>query len=196
MIFPSGPFGAILSDPPWAFMGYNSQGTPHRSEEDHYPTMTLDEIKALPVQQAAAKDCALFMWVIGSHLDQALELGRAWGFKYKTDVFTWVKTGKHDPAVRPISMGFWSRKQTEQCLLFTRGSPKRLDAGVRQLFETDEQIIFAPKREHSRKPDEQYERIERLVSGPYLEMFARRRQTGWSSWGNEVPQPAFDDMFG
>lgn len=178
----------ILTDPAWHYVAYdkNAGGTPHRTEEDHYPTMSLADMKRLPVASLAAKNCALGMWVIGSHLDQALDLGRAWGFTYKTDLFTWVKTGKNDPAVRPISMGHYSRKQTEQCLLFTRGKPKRLDAGVRQLIESDQHVIFAPKREHSRKPEEQYHRIERLMDGPYVELFARQHRPGWSSWGNEV----------
>lgn len=202
MTLPAGPFGLILADPAWAYVTYTGKGTPHRTKEDHYEVMDLVDMKALPVGDVAAKDCALLMWVIGSHLDQALELGKAWGFTYKTDCFTWVKVGKHDPAVRPISMGKWSRKQTEQALLFTRGSPKRLDAGVRQLFETDEHVIFAPKREHSRKPEEQYERIERLVDGPYLEMFARAPRENWATWGNQVDKFApvsfdpFDSMFG
>jgi len=191
---PPGKFGLILVDPAWAFTGYNSVGTPHRTEEDHYDVMSLEDMKAIPVADAAADDCALIMWVIGSHLDQALELGRAWGFTYKTDCFTWVKVGKHNPAVRPISMGHWSRKQTEQALLFTRGRPKRIEAGVRQLFETDEHVIFAPKREHSRKPDEQYDRIERLVGGPYLEMFARTTHPGWSAWGNQVDKFQADPL--
>lgn len=178
--------GVVLADPAWSFITHTGQGTPHRTEEDHYAVMSLAELQGLPVADLAAKDCALVMWVIGSHLDQALALGRHWGFTYKTDLFTWVKVGKKDPAVRPISMGFWSRKQTETALLFTRGAPKRLDAGIRQLFETDEHVIYAPKREHSRKPDEQYDRIERLVAGPYVELFARHQRPKWSSWGNQV----------
>jgi N6-adenosine-specific RNA methylase IME4 len=190
---PKGPYSAIVCDPPWSFLTYTGSGTPHRTEEDHYPVETVEEMRNIPVADIAAKDCALFMWVIGSHLDQALELGRAWGFRYVTDAFTWVKVGKNDPSVRPISMGYWSRKQTETCLLFTRGRPKRLDAGVRQLLESDAHVIYAAKREHSRKPDEQYDRIERLVAGPYLEMFSRQSRDGWDSWGLETGK--FDSPF-
>lgn len=198
MTLPPGPFGCILADPPWAWISFSGKsGAPHRTEDAPYDVMSMDELRALPVADSAAKDCALIMWVIGSHLDQAIELGRHWGFTYKTDLFTWVKVGKHDPKVRPISMGKWSRKQTEQALIFTRGSPRRLDAGVRQLFETDEHVIFTPKREHSRKPEDQYSRIERLVGGPYLEMFARTRRDGWQCWGNEVDRftSDFDALF-
>ena len=180
-------YGTILVDPAWGWVSFSGKAAaPHRSDDEPYPVMTIEELRALPVADLAAKDCVLIMWVIGSHLDQAIELGRFWGFTYKTDLFTWVKVGKHDPAVRPISMGKWSRKQTEQALIFSRGKPSRLDAGVRQLLETDEHVIFAPKREHSRKPEEQYDRIERLVAGPYVELFSRQPRDQWDSWGNET----------
>ncbi len=201
MLIKSGPFkdfpqnaaGLILADPAWSFLTYSGESVPQRAEKQHYEVMSLEDLKAMPVADLAAKDCALIMWVIGSHLDQAIELGRHWGFTYKTDLFTWVKVGKNDPKLRPISLGKWTRKQTEQALIFTRGKPKRLDAGIRQLFETDDHVIFAAKREHSRKPDEQYARIERLVAGPYVELFARHHRPGWMSWGNESGK--FDDPF-
>lgn len=180
-------FGFIEADPAWGWTNYSGKASaPHRSTDAPYSVMSLDEMKALPVAEVAAKDCLLNMWVIGSHIDQAIELGRHWGFTFKSDGFVWVKTGKHDPAVRPISMGKWVRKQVEYSLLFSRGNPSRTDAGVRQLIETDDRVIYAPKREHSRKPDERYERIERLVAGPYLEMFARQQRPGWATWGNQT----------
>jgi N6-adenosine-specific RNA methylase IME4 len=192
---PSGPFAGLLkngyglieADPAWGWVSFSGKASaPHRTKEEPYPTMTLDEMKALPVGDLAAKDCLLHMWVIGSHLDQAIELGRDWGFTYKSDGFVWVKTGKHDPAVRPISMGKWVRKQVEYGLIFTRGKPSRNDAGVRQLIETiDDQVLYAPKREHSRKPDERYERLERLVDGPRVELFSRTTREGWHTWGNQ-----------
>lgn len=185
---PTGPFGCILADPPWAFKTFSGKrGTPHRSANDHYVTTDTRVLADMPVASVAAKDCALFMWVVDSHLDQALDLGRAWGFGFKTVAFIWLKetengrqldiwNGESEPR---ISMGYWTRKQAEICLLFTRGKPARLSKGVRQ-------IIRDRRREHSRKPDEQYERIEALVGGPYLEMFARQSRPGWSSWGHEV----------
>jgi len=185
---PTSPFGCILADPPWAFKTFSGKrGTPHRSANDHYVTMDTTALAAIPVAAAAAKDCALFMWAVDSHLDQALDLGRAWGFGFKTVAFIWLKeaengrqldiwNGESDPR---IGMGYWTRKQAEICLLFTRGKPARLGKGVRQ-------VIRDRRREHSRKPDEQYERIEALVGGPYLELFARQSRPGWSAWGNEV----------
>lgn len=182
-----GGYGCILADPAWSWVSYAGKGSaPHRTDEDPYEVMSLDEMKALPVADLAADDCVLIMWVIGSHLDQAIELGRHWGFTYKSDAFVWVKTGKNDPAVRPISMGKWVRKQVEYSLLFSRGKPSRLDAGVRQLIETGDNVIYAPKRRHSEKPDEQYERIERLCGGPYVELFSRKSREGWDAWGNEA----------
>jgi N6-adenosine-specific RNA methylase IME4 len=180
-------YGLILADPAWPWRTFSGNDSiPHRTEEQPYPPMPMEEMRALPVADLAAKDCVLIMWVIGSHLDQAIDLGRAWGFDYKTDVFVWVKTGKNDPAVRPISFGKWSRKQVEYALLFSRGKPSRIEANVRQLIETDDHIIYEPKRRHSEKPDTQYERIERLCVGPYVELFARKTRLGWDAWGNEV----------
>lgn len=175
---PPGPFGCIVADPPWSFRTWSGKRmTPHRTENDHYSTMTKLELQALPVADVCAKDATLFMWVVDSHLHEAIELGRAWGFEYKTRAFVWVKTTRG--GFPKISMGYWTRKQTEECLLFTRGKPKRRDKGVRQL-------ITSPRREHSRKPDEIYRRVQRLVDGPYLEMFARQAWPGWAAWGNDV----------
>ena len=173
-------YGAILADPPWAFRTYSGKHVAaHRCSEDHYQTMDLLELELLSVQvmRQAAQDCALFMWVVDSHLDVAIELMKVWDFKYKTIAFVWVKTTK--AGVPRIGMGYWTRKSCELCLLGTRGSPRRFSKGVRQ-------VIMTPRREHSRKPDEVRERIEQLVGGPYLEMFARDRQLGWDAWGDEV----------
>jgi N6-adenosine-specific RNA methylase IME4 len=173
-------YGCILADPPWAFETFNNKTgtTPHRGAEDHYAVLSTADIAKLPVADMAAKDCALFMWVVDSHLDEALELGKAWGFAFKTRAFTWRKLTQDGTAAR-IGMGYWTRKQTEMCWLFTKGKPARISKGVRE-------IIDAPRREHSRKPDEQYARIEALVGGPYLELFARQRWPGWDVWGNQT----------
>ena len=176
---PKRKYGAILADPPWQFKTWGGKGvTPHRTEEDHYDTVEVTKLSEIPVQSIAAKDCALFMWVISSHVPQAIELADAWGFEFKTDCFTWLKTS-HKTGKPIMSMGYWSRKYTEKCFMFTRGKPKRIDKGVPEL-------IVAPRREHSRKPDAQYGRVERLVAGPYLEMFARQPWKGWDAWGNQV----------
>lgn len=178
MTIPAGQFGCILADPPWAFKTFSGKNqTPHRTANDHYVTMPEGGLRAIPVGASAAKDAALFMWVVDSHLDEAIRLGEAWGFKFKTIAFVWSKRTKK--GLPKIGMGYWSRKQCEICLLFTKGKPRRISKGVRQLIE-------AQRREHSRKPDEQYERIEALVAGPYLELFARHQRPGWTAWGNET----------
>jgi N6-adenosine-specific RNA methylase IME4 len=121
----------------------------------------------LPVGSFAAPDCALFLWTVDCNLLEALAVGERWGFVYKTVAFTWVKTTKSGGW--HISLGYWTRGNPEQCLLFTKGHPKALSHSVRQL-------VVSPRREHSRKPDECYGHIETLVGGPYVELFARHRR--------------------
>jgi N6-adenosine-specific RNA methylase IME4 len=166
-------YGAIMIDPPWPFKTYSKdKALPCRTEDQPYPAMALHEIAGLPMPDLAAKDCAVFLWRNASLPDMPAILARLWGFRLVTDdVFVWDKGG--------IGMGHWTRKQSETVSLMCRGRPKRLSGGVRQ-------IIQAPRREHSRKPDEIYNRIESLVGGPYLEMFARQQWPGWDSWGNET----------
>lgn len=181
-------YPVILTDPPWRYEVYNRDTGLGRSAESHYSTMPTTDIAKLPIGDLAAPDCCLFMWATWPTILDAFKLGQAWGFTYKTCAFLWAKTNKRavdrwttvdEPANWFTGMGFWTRANTEPCLLFTRGHPKRRAKDVRQL-------IVSPIQEHSRKPDEQYGRIERLLDGPYLELFARRKRSGWASWGNEV----------
>lgn len=164
-------YGAILADPPWSWVPWSKKGIGNRAADKHYDTLDFDSLTRLPVNLLAAENCALFLWAVDSHLDQAISLLNLWEFTYKTIAFIWVKPS--------IGLGKWTRKEAEVCLLATRGKPRCLAHDVRQ-------VINAPRREHSRKPDEIYGRIERLVSGPYLEMFARQRRDGWDSWGLET----------
>ena len=172
-------YGAILCDPPWAFEAYSHKGITTRSAESHYSTSTVSKLSDIPVVEMAAKDSLMCMWVVDSHLDQGIELMKAWGFAYKTIAFIWVKTKPKAPDEPRMGMGLWTRKESEICILGKRGKPPRKSGGVRQ-------VIMEPRREHSRKPDEIYARIEKLVAGPYLEMFARQKWPGWDAWGNEV----------
>jgi len=173
------PYGAIHADPPWRFETWGGADGNHRGAEQHYPTLDSEALQALPVAELAARDCALFLWIVDSHLAQALELMAAWGFGFKTVAFVWVKTRPGSTCGLRASMGYWTRKDCELCLLGTRGAPRRQHKDVWQ-------AIVAPKREHSRKPDEAARRIERLVPGPYCELFARAPRPGWDVWGNQV----------
>jgi N6-adenosine-specific RNA methylase IME4 len=173
-------FAVILADPPWHFVARSEKGE-DRSASQHYTTdrSKAEAIKALPVAQLAADDCVLFMWMVDWCPDLALEVIEAWGFAHKTTAFTWAKQNASGEGWH-MGQGYWTRANPEACWLATRGHPKRINADVRQL-------IVAPVMEHSRKPDEVHERIERLVRGPYLELYARRDRTDWVTWGNELP---------
>jgi N6-adenosine-specific RNA methylase IME4 len=135
-------------------------------------------MKALPVARCAQDDCTLLMWAIYPMLPEALDLIAAWGFKYKTVALTWAKLNRKAGSYF-MGGGYWTRANAEICLLATRGAPGRRSKSVRQL-------IASPVREHSRKPAETYARIEQLVPGPYLELFARTTRRGWHSWGNQT----------
>jgi len=170
-------YRVIYADPPWTFATYSRKGK-GRSAEAHYDCMTLDAVKALPVASWAAADSVLLLWATDPLLDRAMEVMRAWGFVYKTVGFYWVKQNACKEGFF-TGMGFWTRANPEQCLLGTRGHPARKAADVRKL-------VVAPRREHSRKPEAVYGLIERLVDGPYLELFARASRPGWDTWGREA----------
>ncbi len=181
---PHNGYGVIYADPPWNFKNYSEKGT-GRNAVAHYPCMDFKQIAAMDVAHFAAKDCALFLWATDPLLPKALDLIKAWGFEFKTVAFYWVKTNKKaDPVALTekdffVGLGYWTRANAEQCLLATRGKPPRLAKDVRRL-------LISPRREHSRKPDETYGRIERLAGGPYLELFSRATRPGWDALGKEV----------
>jgi N6-adenosine-specific RNA methylase IME4 len=167
-------YRVIYADPPWTFATYSRKGK-GRSAEAHYDCMDLAGIKALPVADWAGDDAILLMWATDPLLHKAFEVIEAWGFTYKTVGFYWAKSKPNGKGFF-TGMGFWTRANPEQCLLATRGHPKRKAADVQRL-------VISPRREHSRKPDEMYGLIERLADGPYLEMFARNSRPGWDCWG-------------
>jgi len=136
--------------------------------------MSFEQLVAMrpEIDALADTDCVLFLWSINSMPEQALQLIRAWGFTFKTTAFTWVKKTKHGK--RHIGLGFWTRQNTERVLLATRGKPQRLNADVSEL-------LITTVRQHSEKPDETYALIERLVPGPYCELFARKTRPGWAT---------------
>ena len=186
---PKHHFGVILVDPPWRFLS-RTPAIGDRDPRNHSGTMDRGELLDLPVRTVAAKDCHLFMWVTGPMLPEAVPLMEAWGFHYSGIAFTWVKLrkafgtrlGSRDSMRLSdfhTGLGYTTRKNTELCLLGRRGAPVRVAKDVREL-------VIAPRRQHSRKPDEIYERIEQYADGPYLELFACQERDGWTAWGHQI----------
>lgn len=173
----------ILADPPWQFKNYSDKWHEGRPESrwvgNEYKLMGLKDVMALPVESIAAEDAALFLWTTMPHLPDALRVIEAWGFRYKTAAFTWVK---QNPSGNGIftGMGFWTRSNAEICLLATRGKPKRVSKSVKQ-------VIISPVGRHSEKPAEVRDRIVELMGDvPRIELFARKHAKGWAAWGDEV----------
>ncbi len=158
-------YKAILADPPWDI---NRKGK--RGAARHYPLMTLDQIKAMPVKDLSEENAHLYLWVPSGLLQEGLDVIKAWGFTYRS-MLTWTKSR--------LGLGVYIRSSSETTLFATRGH-----APVK--FHGQGSWLFAPVQEHSHKPEEQFAIIERLSDGPYLELFARRRQPGWDVWGNEI----------
>jgi len=174
---PERRFPILLADPPWRFEVYNKVTGSKRCAEDHYHTMTTEAICALPVSELATDDAALFLWATSPHLPEALRVIEAWGFVYKT-CLVWVKDAS--------GMGYWVRNQHELLLIAARG-----DIPAPPPTKRPSSVIEAPRREHSRKPDEQYEIIEAMYPTlPKIELFARHARKGWATWGNEVQEAA------
>lgn len=173
-------FSTILADPPWQFQNRTGKMAPEHKRLSRYPTMTLQEVKDLPVE-AIADDCAhLYLWVPNALVSEGLEVMDNWGFKYKSNII-WYKIRK-DGGPDRRGVGFYFRNVTEMILFGVRGKNARtLKPG-----RTQENIISSRKREHSRKPDEQYKIIESCSWGPYLELFGRGTRSGWVSWGNQA----------
>jgi N6-adenosine-specific RNA methylase IME4 len=170
-------YGVILADPPWAYKAWDTKTNQGRTAESYYPTMNVDRIGDLDIP--AADNCALFLWATWPCLPDALAVMDAWGFTYKTIAWTWAKLNRSGLGFH-FGMGYYTRANTEPCLLAVKGNMPVATHDVQAL-------IVSPVREHSRKPDEQYGKIERLYPDVLkLELFARRPRPGWAVWGNEV----------
>lgn len=168
----------IYADPPWQYRVYSKKGQ-GRSAENHYHTMNIKDIMALPVDKIADKDCILFLWITFPYLKEGIEVMERWGFKYKTCGFNWVKRNKKKNTYF-MGLGFWTRSNSEVCLIGTKGQPKRISKSVPQIC--DARIM-----EHSRKPAEIRERIVELCGElPRIELFARDKVKGWDSLGDEM----------
>lgn len=169
------PYQIIYADPPWRYDQKSLQG----AAEKHYATMSMEELCGLPVERIAAKDSLLFLWATFPQLPAALRLISAWGFKYKTVAFLWLKKNRKADSWF-FGLGFWTRGNAELCLLATRGHPKRKAANIHQ-------FIISPIEAHSKKPDIVRDKIVALAGDvPRIELFARQETPGWDVWGNEV----------
>ncbi len=174
-----GNYRVITADPAWLFKS-NSKAKPGRNAMRHYDCMTLPEIKALPVGDVAADDCALFLWMTGPFMTAGVhvEIFKAWGFKPSGVGFVWIKLNPNAPGLffveRDLATGggFTTRKNAEFCLIGKRGRSVRKSAAVHE-------VIIEPRRQHSRKPEKFYQRVQQYSDGPYLELFSRQSRPGW-----------------
>ncbi len=167
-------YNIIYADPPWYHSSF-----PSTSNKNAYPLMRTPDICALPVADIARANALLFLWTTMQRLPDAFQVIEAWGFRYVSNGFTWVKT--HQKSGRfCLGMGYWTRQNVELCLVATRGRPYRRDNTVSSL-------VTAPRQRHSQKPDEVRRLIVRAVGDlPRIELFARTKTPGWDIWGNEL----------
>lgn len=173
-------FGTILADPPWRFVNRTGKVAPEHRRLSRYQTLTTDEICALPVKRLAAEPAHLYLWVPNALLPEGLRVMKEWGFEYKANI-VWHKVRK-DGGSDGRGVGFYFRNVTELLLFGVRGKNARTEAPGRSQVN----YMSSRKREHSRKPDEQYELIESCSKGPYLELFARGTRPNWDYWGNQA----------
>lgn len=177
--FPNKKYNIILCDPPWKFRNYNDE-TATKFVGNIYPLMDTRQICSLDIPKIAEMDCALFMWTTFPKLEEAFVVMKAWGFTYKTVAFVWVKQNKKSEGLF-FGMGYYTRSNAEICLLATKGKP------LERKSHSVHSIIVSRVEEHSKKPREVRERIVELFGDlPRIELFAREKVKGWSSWGNQI----------
>ncbi len=175
-------FRTILADPPWQFKNRTGKVAPEHKRLARYATLSLDDIKALPVSTCASETAHLYLWVPNALLPDGIAVMKAWGFEYKSNLI-WHKIRK-DGGPDGRGVGFYFRNVTEILLFGVRGKNARtLAPGRRQV-----NFLSTRKREHSRKPDEQYQLIENCSPGPFMELFARGQRRGWTTWGNQADE--------
>lgn len=173
-------FKTILADPPWQFQNRTGKMAPEHKRLNRYPTMKLNEIKSIPVGSVAADPSHLYLWVPNALLPEGIEVMETWGFTYKTNII-WEKVRK-DGGPDGRGVGFYFRNVTEILLFGVKGTNARTLPPARSQVN----LLRSQKREHSRKPDEMFEIIERCSDGPYLELFARGKRKNWTLWGNQA----------
>ena len=186
-------YDVIVADPPWTFTTYSDKA--QKSAQSHYSLMSVDDIAAIPVEKVADDNCLLLLWATWPNLIDAITVGQAWGFTYKTLGFDWVKQTTTGKALH-MGLGYYTRSNTEPCLLFVRGNVKRVNAGVHQvILETSqmilpgfEEVLRSSVMAHSTKPEEFYRRTRKLMgdSKRYLELFSRTPRKGWTVLGDAI----------
>lgn len=181
---PAGGYRVIAADVPWRFKARTAKGLDGRPQ--HYERMSIKDIRSMPVADLSASDCHLFFWTSGPYLEKAFGIIRSWGFEYSSIAFTWAKLWPRqadallfDEKSFAMGQGYTTRKNTEICLLARRGKPARKRKDVHEL-------IISGRRQHSRKPEEFYRRVEAYADGPYIDLFARQKRPGWTVWGNQT----------
>lgn len=181
--FPDKKYQIIYADPPWKYGNrqYQDSNRPfEKLEENHYDTMTIEDIKSLPINKITEKDCVCFMWVTDSHLKEGIEVMEAWGFKYKTIAFNWIKY--YESGQECVNFAPWTLKSWEICLLGVKGN-----MGKYKTSNNVRGLLKEIRTTHSKKPKEARIRINKLFGGiSRIELFARQKVEGWDCWGNEV----------
>jgi N6-adenosine-specific RNA methylase IME4 len=170
----------IYCDPPWKYNSRANHKTRFRGGAcGHYPLMSMDEIKALPIDKIAGDNCVLFMWCTFPYLDEQIKLFNHWGFRYRTLGFSWIKTNSKNG--KPFfGVGYYAKSNCEVCLMGMKGQLKPISNKISS-------VVISPRRKHSQKPDEVRERIVKLFGDlPRIELFAREKFPGWNVFGNEV----------
>jgi len=179
--FPKKKYKIIYADPPWKYYTITKDSNIdwNHAVDLQYETMEIDEIKKLPVKQISDDICMLFLWVTFPNLQEGLDVIKAWGFKYKTLGFAWVKTSSNNNQPRNDGMGFYTRSNCEVCLIGVKGKSLVINHGISN-------TILAPRKQHSQKPNQIRDKIVKLCGDlPRIELFARTKVHGWDVWGND-----------
>lgn len=173
-------YDVVLADPPWKYEAWGKNDSGVRTAANYYPVMTIPEIAALKVKDLTAENAVLFMWITWPILFECQEVIEAWGFTYRTLAWVWIKANPTGFGFF-MGMGHYTRANSEPCILAVKGRMPVADHGIQSL-------IYSAVLEHSRKPEDQYRKIDALYPGTRrIELFARRQFPGWDLWGNEVP---------
>lgn len=180
-------YNIIYADPPWTFKTYSDKGK-GRSAENHYECMKFEDIVNLPIKNISADDCILFLWITFPFLEKSFKVINSWGFTYKTCGFNWIKLNKKSNSFF-TGLGYWTRSNSELCLLATKGHPKRVSKSVHEIIDVFPEEIVSRREAHSKKPDIVRNRIVELCGDlPRVELFAREKVDGWDVMGYEIDE--------